>query len=247
MNENEDESGTTVEQTDLDDSRFQVKWQKKAQHQASPPTPSAVEDQPSDTTVAQSDVAELTRQLGEERARSRELQDKWQRSAAELSNLRKRHQGEREDMEKMSSMALVYDILPVVDNFDRALNSIPGNLQRLTWIQGIMLIARQMQAILESRGVTPIEATGAQFDPHVHEAIGERESEEAAPNTVVFEYQRGYIMHGHILRPSLVEVARAPAAPSSAPEQPDSGTMSQTDTADGNDIAEEAQEENVGP
>jgi molecular chaperone GrpE len=149
-------------------------------------------------------------------------------------------------MEKMASMSLVFDLLPVVDNFQRAIASIPGNLGGLTWIHGVILIERQMKALLESRGVTPIEAIGKPFDPHYHEAVSERETDEAAPNTVVAEYQQGYVMHGYVIRPALVEVAKAPAAPAQAEESAPSD-VTETDTSDGEEISDEAQEQNVGP
>lgn len=150
-------------------------------------------------------------------------------------------------MEKMASMTLVYDLLPVVDNFQRALASIPGNLGGLTWIHGVMLIERQMKAILESRGVTAIEATGKPFDPHFHEAVSERETDEAPPNTVVSEYQQGFTMHGYVIRPALVEVSKAPPVPADSVQDESSSGATEEDTPDGEEIAEEAQEQNVGP
>jgi molecular chaperone GrpE len=229
MEENTDPSAAPADET-LNDPRFEVKWRKKESSRA--PTP---EITPTEGGASSAELEELQRQLDEERERTKDLQDKWHRSAAEVANLRRRHESEREDMEKMAGMQLVYDLLPVVDNFERAIASVPGNLARLTWIHGVMLIERQLRALLESRGVTAIESLNRPFDPHYHEAVSERETDEAAPGNVIAQYQTGYIMHGYVLRPALVEVAKAPQAEPSH------------DEPSGEEIAEEAVEENVGP
>jgi molecular chaperone GrpE len=222
------------------DPRFEVKWRKKE----SAPRPAASEPPeevleghpPADNTGIQAE-------LDAERERTRELQDKWQRSAADLANLRRRHEQEREDLEKMASMALVYDLLPVLDNFERAIATLPGNLRQLTWIHGILLVERQMRAILESRGVTAIEAEGKTFDPKLHEAVSERETDDSPPNTVVSVYQSGYTMHGYLIRPALVEVSKAPAKHE---QKPETASLEVADSAEGEPV-EEAEEQNVGP
>jgi molecular chaperone GrpE len=239
MEENENrEAEEASSQSTLDDPRFEVKWRKKEAPRTTPPETVSVSPAPS-----VDEMAELHRQLDEERARVTDLQDKWQRSAAEVANLRRRHEGEREEMEKMAGMQLVYDLLPVVDNFDRAIASVPGNLARLTWIHGVMLIERQMRAILESRGVTAIDALQKPFDPHYHEAVSERETDEAPPGTVISQYQSGYTMHGYVIRPAMVEVAKAQAPSPTAAPAPDGGV----EEPSGETIADEALQENIGP
>jgi len=184
------------------------------------------------------------------RRRVAELQDRWQRAAADLANFRKRTEQEKGDMQKLASMLLVQQLLPVLDNFDRALASIPGNLQMLTWIQGVMLIERHFRAILEQQGVAPIEAQGQPFNTYYHEAVSERETEEVAPGTVLQEYQKGYTMHGTVIRPALVEVAKKPEAGAeevAAPDPEEKPAPDSTDLEQEEAIAEETQAENVGP
>lgn len=232
MNENDDTpQPPDDEPSTASDPRFEVKWRKK---ESTPPPP------PVEHAEAEGQE-DLGRQLEEERARTRDLQDKWQRSAADLANLRRRHEQEKSDLEKMAGMSLVFDLLPVLDNFERALTTVPGNLQRLTWIHGVMLIERQMRAVLESRGVTAIESVGKPFDPRVHEAVSERETDEAEAATVLTEYQRGYTMHGYLIRPALVEVSRAPAPVESGADGTPGGEH------EGEEIASEAREEKAGP
>lgn len=242
----EDTEGTQAHEQTEDDKRFEVKWRKKSE------SPAATKAPP---PVATEEVEELRRQLEEERRRAEELRDRWQRAAADLVNLRRRTEQEQEDREKMASMRLVFELLPVLDNFERALATIPGNLQLLTWIHGVILIERQLRAILEFQGVTPIEAKGQPFNAYYHEAISERETSEAAPGTVLQEYQRGYTMHGQVIRPTLVEVAASPAASTEQPRQeneqeqpaPGGGTDQQPEAQEGEEIAEQAETENVGP
>ena len=241
-----------VEQTEQAEAenRFEVKWTKRNEPKA-PPSETV--------TVGESeDVAELRRQLEAEKQRSQDLSDRWHRAAADLVNLRKRTEQEQAEKEKFASMMLVFELLPILDNFERAVATIPGNLAMLTWLQGVVLIQRQLQAILERQGLAPIEAEGQPFNPSLHEAIAERETADVAPGTVVQEYQRGYTMHGRVIRPTLVEVAGAPAA---VQRQPEEAEVTEPVDSDGTfvadpeaveeeiqtDVPEEAQSENTGP
>jgi molecular chaperone GrpE len=181
---------------------FEVKWRKKNERT---PAPASA---PEATTTAE--AGSVQRELDEAQQRIKDLQDRWHRAQADLANLRRRTEQERGDMEKFASMMLVAELLPVLDNFERAIATIPGNLAMLTWIHGVMLIERHFRAILEHQGLQPIEAVGQPFNPGLHEAINEAETAEHAPGTVVQEYQTGYTMHGRVIRPTLVEVARAP-------------------------------------
>lgn len=232
MTEEIQQNEATTNEEAASDDRFEVKWRKKNETSSLPPAEPAIE-----TAAASQDVATLERELEAERERTKTLQDRWQRAAADLANLRRRTEEERGEMEKFSSMVVVQEILPVLDNFDRALGTIPGNLAMLTWVQGIMLIERHLRAILERQGLTPIAVEGRTFTPYEMDAVAERETDEATSGTVLQEYQKGYTMHGRVIRPALVEVARAPASPS--PQT--------TDTTEAETIAAEAEIENTGP
>jgi molecular chaperone GrpE len=205
-----DDVEPTPETPSDDDDLIEVAWTKKERTSSSQPA-----------TLEIDDLAEIKRQLEEEKTRSGEMRDKWQRAAADLSNLRKRVEQEKEDRDKMAGMLFVQELLPVLDNFQRALDTIPGNLRMLTWVYGVALIERELQATLERRGVTPIETADQPFSPHFHEAVSERETEDVEPGHIVQEYQRGYVMHGYVIRPALVEVAKAPVAEASPEAQPD--------------------------
>ena len=249
MTEDNDTTQTSEDtQTAVDDSRFEVKWRKKSEPSPNPQGPGAVDS----AQTPGAEVADLQRELEEERKRVTELRDRWQRAAADLANLRRRTEQERSELEKFASMLLVQELLPVLDNFERAIATIPGNLQMLTWIQGVMLVERQLRAILERQGLAAIDTKGQPFSAHYHEAIAERETAEAASGTILQEYQRGYTMHGMVIRPSLVEVARARSSEERPPEAqqaegPPPQAVEATDQTTGEEIAEEAESENVGP
>ncbi|MGH2443845.1 MAG: nucleotide exchange factor GrpE [Chloroflexota bacterium] len=226
MTDTHEEEPATRPPLDMEDERFQVKWQKKGG--AAPATATAETagaEQSLDEDAASADVsdAELQVRLQEAEQRISELQDRWHRAAADLVNLRKRTEQDRGDMEKFASMMVVAELLPVLDNFERALATIPANLSMLTWIQGVMLIERHVRAILERQGLSVIEAANAAFNPSLHEAISEKSTKEVQPGQITEVYQQGYTMHGRVIRPALVEVA-------TASEQP-AGEMTDTDEA----------------
>ena len=103
---------------------------------------------------------------------------------------------------------LLAKLLNVVDDFDRALASTPPELEHLGWIEGLWLVERKLRALLESEGVTPIEAIGKPFDPREHEAAIYEETDSAPEGQVTGEIQRGYRVRDRVLRPALVKVAK---------------------------------------
>jgi len=101
-------------------------------------------------------------------------------------------------------------ILPLLDDFERAAETLPPNLSRLTWIAGVLLIQRKLQLLLEQAGVTTIEAAGQEFDPFRHEAVTHEPSETVPEGHVIAELQKGYQIGERVLRPSVVRVSSGP-------------------------------------
>jgi len=160
---------------------------------------------------------EAKQKLKEAETRATENLDRWQRAQADLANYRRRAQFDREEQEKFAVATLVSALLPVLDSFDRAWQSLPGQLRRLTWLSGVAMIHSQLRGTLERVGLTEIDAEGKAFDPTVHEAV-DRDEHEGPPH-VVAVLQAGYRMHERVLRPALVKVGAKPASsPSSEPE-----------------------------
>jgi molecular chaperone GrpE len=133
------------------------------------------------------------------------LQDRLLRTAAEFDNYRKRMDKERRDLAEYTAGEAIKDLLPIIDNLERALqaSALDDPLRK-----GVELIHKQMLEILRRRGVTPIEALGADFDPNVHEAVTQEESAQHREGEVMEELQRGYKVGDRLLRPAMVKVAK---------------------------------------
>ena len=177
--------------------------------------------------LATPSAAELLAQLEEVRGRLAAAEEEaganragWQRTAADFSNYKRRTEQEREAMLGLANEILLLKVLAVADDFDRALAAVPPELAGHGWIEGIAAIDRKLRQLLDSEGLTPIEAVGQPFDPHQHEAVVHEETTDAADGTVLNELQRGYRIRDRVLRPALVSVARNPGHPAT-PAQKD--------------------------
>lgn len=147
----------------------------------------------------------LRQALDEEKARAERYLDNWRRAEADFDNYKKRVEQEKADSSKFSNMVVIMGLLPVLDDFERAFDSLPVKLAGLTWIEGIQLIHRKLRATLEARGLMEIKSLGEQFDPAVHEAVTQAEGEEGK---VIEELQKGYKLHDRVIRPALVVVGK---------------------------------------
>ncbi|MGB2695258.1 MAG: nucleotide exchange factor GrpE, partial [Dehalococcoidia bacterium] len=124
------------------------------------------------------DVEGLRARLSEEQEKAQTYLANWQRAAADHQNFRRRVQEERSEAVRLAGASLIINLLPLVDDLERALKTVDSKLAGLTWIDGIWLIYRKFQAVLENAGVKEIQAEGQAFDPTVHEAISEAPGEE---------------------------------------------------------------------
>src|SRR5512141_404467 len=154
------------------------------------------------------DPTTLKQALEQERAKSAEYLDSWRRAAADFSNFRKRSEKESGEMAKFANSVLISRLLPVLDDFDRAFQTIPEELRGLTWVDGINLISRKLRAVLDAEGLKPIDAMGKAFDPNFHEAVIHEETDKAEEGTVTGELQKGYMLGERVLRPTMVKVAK---------------------------------------
>jgi molecular chaperone GrpE len=136
------------------------------------------------------------------------LQDRLLRTAAEFDNYRKRIDRERRDQADSAGASLLAEVLPVVDNLERALQ-VPASPESASYRAGVELIHRQLVDLLRKRGVTPIEALGADFDPRIHQAVSQETSEAHRDGEVMEELQRGYRLGDRLLRPAMVKVAKS--------------------------------------
>jgi len=149
------------------------------------------------------DVEALQRDLAEGREKADSYLANWQRCQADLANYKRRAELDRAEVVDFANSALICSILPVMDDFERALASVPDESEGSSWTEGIRLIWNKLKAILEAQGLTCIEARGEPFDPRLHEAIMQHEGKEGL---VVEETQKGYKFRDRVVRPSLVVV-----------------------------------------
>jgi molecular chaperone GrpE len=154
------------------------------------------------------ELVALRQELEEQKAKAAEYLDGWQRARAEFANYRKRIEKEQEDMIKSANGAFITRLLPVMDDFERAFQTLPLDLMGMTWLEGITLIQRKLQMLLAQEGVTVIETEGRLFDPTLHQAVTHEESEEHEEGQIIGEVQKGYKIGDKVLRPSLVRVAK---------------------------------------
>lgn len=133
------------------------------------------------------------------------------RARADFDNYRKRVARDTQRLRQMAAENLVRDMLPVMDNLDLALKYKDEDTAALT--EGVAMVARQLQDVMDRHGLTPIEAAGRAFDPTVHEAVAQIPSEDLPAGQVVQEFQRGYTLGDQVIRPSKVTVSAGPASP----------------------------------
>jgi len=153
------------------------------------------------------EIDHLRAELEAARAEMAEHKASLQRTAADFANYRRRTAEDRERELGLAGESLLRKVLAVADDFDRALDAMPDELKTVSWIEGIVLLDRKLRALLESEGVTPIEAVGRPFDPREHEAIASVPATGRPDGEVVVEVQRGYRVRDRVLRPAMVAVA----------------------------------------
>lgn len=136
-----------------------------------------------------------------------ELTDKYKRTFAEFDNFRKRSEKEKNAMYEIGAKDIVERILPIVDNFERGLATVPEEDMNEPFVDGMSKIYKQLMKALEDAGVKPIEAVGTEFDPNFHNAVMHVEDEELGENIVAEELQKGYMYRDTVVRHSMVKVA----------------------------------------
>ncbi len=170
--------------------------------------PSSQEENVEQETVSNSNSLEEISKLFEEKTKElEELKDKYLRVCAEYDNYRKRTAREIKEIREIATEHLIKDLLPVLDNFERALQHAPDPDD--AFVSGIRMVFSQLKDTLMARGLLPIKAIGQPFDPNVHEALAQIESEQSE-GTVVQEYEKGYILGKRVLRPAKVVVSKMP-------------------------------------
>ena len=151
--------------------------------------------------------ANLLQMLIEAQKEAQANEDGWQRARAEFSNYKRRIERERTELFQRAALDTLQALLPIIDDFDRAFESVPEALEEDPWIGGVAMIQRKFAGLLEQYQVEAIDPTGAAFDPNLHQAIGAEESDEVESGHVIATLQKGYRAGDTVLRLALVKVA----------------------------------------
>ncbi len=167
---------------------------------------------------AQEHPETLKARLDQIEKEKQELYDRLLRTMADFDNHRKRVSKEKEDLLRYGNEKLCRELLPVIDNFERALEQAENSPHNKALRDGIEMILKQFMTVLEKFGVKQFPSVGQPFDPNKHEAMVHQESNEHEENSVISEFQKGYVLHDRLLRPALVAVAKKPAEISQAEE-----------------------------
>jgi molecular chaperone GrpE len=172
------------------------------------PETEVVLDEETDQEVeVEKQISELEENLAQAEGQAAEYLDGWQRARAEYANARKRLERERAEAYGRAAIDYAQKMLPILDDFNRALSNVPDEIEQNDWFEGITLVTRKMNSILEDLKVEKIEAVGQPFDPNIHEALALTEAEGFESGTVVEEVQSGYKLGERVIRPALVNVA----------------------------------------
>ena len=166
----------------------------------------AASEQPADLNA---ELELLREQLKTKEDEAKNHYERFLRQTADLDNFRKRASRDKEEAIRFANEALVRELLPVVDNLERAISHAKGSGKGESLVEGVEMILRGLFDALGKHGLVQISALGQPFDPQLHEAMAQIESAEQAPNTVSEEHQRGYLFKDRLLRPSLVTVVKA--------------------------------------
>ena len=197
----------------------------------SEPTPEPIEiEVEQNETDDEAEVVFTAEEVEQLKAEYEAQHDRMLRTVAEYENSRKRAEREKEEFRKYALEEVVRDLIPVIDSIERAIESTNESEDFKALSEGVQLIHKQFLDSLERRGVKPIAAVGASFDPTQHEAIMYIESDDVAENDVIEDFQRGYMLNDRVIRPSMVSVSKGTAEKQEEPPPADDGDETAADS-----------------
>ena len=195
--------------TDIEEQETEATDLDSAEHEPidDAPEESSVDTEPEDSSEAEA-LADLKAEYEAYKAESEKQHDQMLRTIAEFDNSRKRTEREKEESLKYALESFVKELIPTVDSIERAIQSTKESQDFDGLAEGVEMIYRALLSVLEKRGVTPIDAVNEPFDPMQHEAVMHVESEDVPENRIIEEWQKGYILHNRVIRPSMVSVSK---------------------------------------
>ena len=184
--------------------------------------PEETESQPADSEASPEAeaLANLEAEYEAYKAESEERHDQMLRTIAEFDNSRKRAEREKEESLKYALESFLKELIPTMDGIERAIQSTKESQDFDALAEGVEMIHKGLLSAFEKRGVTPIEAVNEPFDPMQHEAVMHVESEDVPENRVIEEWQKGYMLHNRVIRPSMVSVSKGKGEQAAESEAP---------------------------
>lgn len=167
----------------------------------------ASQSQPSEAQTLEAQLNEAQKHLTEAQQKAQEYLDGWQRARAEFANYRKRADKERDDAFQSAAVETLKRLLPVMDDFERAVSVVPAEQLEVEPIKGFSLIHRKLSSLLESAGLKAVDPKGEPFDPAFHEALGHDPAGDVPSGHITMVLQKGYVYGERVVRPALVRVA----------------------------------------
>lgn len=158
---------------------------------------------------AEPTMADLEQRIAALELQAEDYKEQWARATADFRNLKRRTEQERSEMIRSASANLILKLLPIIDDFDRAMEYVPEDLAGHPWVSGLEMVHRKLNAVLEGEGVQAIEAEGQTFDPNMHEAVMHEDVGADQDGKVLAELQKGYKLGDRVLRPTIVKVGRS--------------------------------------
>ena len=158
-------------------------------------------------------IEELKRSVEEKEEANKALQERMLYFQAEFENFKRLKNKEKQDILKYGNETLIKELLPVLDNLERALDHAAATDDYKSIHEGVKIIANEFLKVLERAGIERVEALGKKFDPNFHEAFLQEEMGDVEPDTVVTEMQKGYLLNGRLIRPSMVAISKKPESP----------------------------------
>ncbi len=165
----------------------------------------------SETPAQPAESAKPAENIEHVRQEVQQLKDQYLRTLADVENIKKRLQREKEEFLRFASEGVVRELLPIIDSLGQAVAAVDKQADATAIVKGVHMIYRQLLGLLEKEGVKRIPTVGQPFDPHVHEAVAQVEPQNGqADGTIVEEVHVGYTMHGKVVRPAMVKIAKRP-------------------------------------
>jgi len=165
-----------------------------------------IDGNPATEQTDENPIDEKSQEIEMLKVKLEEADNRYLRLQADFDNFRRRTRLDQEASEKYRAQKLITELLPALDNFERALQIEADNEQSKTLLQGMEMVYRSMVDALKKEGIEPIEAVGKEFDPHCHQAVMQGEDENFGSNVVTDEFQKGYLLKDRVIRPSMVKV-----------------------------------------